>query len=120
MLELVFNFVPGLLALYKTPMSPAAKHWWEKCRRFGCAFFVTGVALGLGGGATIVDVCWDLLVDHQAIGGPDIKIRFIWWLSGALIVGLGEWILNESRFRLPPKPIASNVPCSAKWGSTAL
>jgi hypothetical protein len=120
MLEMIFNFVPQWLALYKTPMSPEAKHRWGKFRKLGCALFVIVVTLGLGGVTTILDICWDLLVHHQAIRGLDIDMRLVWWFSGPLVVGLGEWFFNESRFRVPSKPVASDVPGSAQLGSTAL
>ena len=117
MLEMIFNFVPEWLALYRTPMSPAAKHLWGKYRKLGCAPFVTIVTLGLGGVTTILDICWNLLAHRQAIGGLDIDMRLVWWFSGALVVGLGEWFLNESRFRLPSKPVASDVPGSTQVAS---
>jgi hypothetical protein len=120
MLEMIFNFVPGWLALYKTPMSPQAKRRWETYRKLGWALFVATVTLGLGGVTTILDICCDLLVHHQAIGGLAMNLRLIWWFSGALVVGLGEWFLSESRFRLPSKPVASDVPGSTQLGSTAL
>jgi hypothetical protein len=120
MLEMIFNFAPRWLALYKTPMRPEAKRRWGTYRKLGCALFVTVVTLGLGGVTTILDICWSLLAHHQAIGGLDINMRLVWWFSGALVVGLGEWFLGESRFRLPSKPVASDVPGSAQLGSTAL
>lgn len=120
MLEMIFNFVPEWLALYKAPMSPGAKHRWGKYRKLGCALFVTVVTLGLGGVTTILDICWDLVAHHQAISGLDVNMRLVWWFSGALVVGLGEWFVNESRFRLSSKPVASDVPGSTQLGSTAL
>ncbi|HUD13621.1 MAG TPA: hypothetical protein VMQ56_08200 [Terracidiphilus sp.] len=120
MLEMIFNFVPRWLALYKIPISPEAKRRWGTYRKLGCALFVTVVTLGLGGVTTILDICWDLLAHHHAVGGLDINMRLVWWFSGALVVGLGEWFLSESRFRLPSKPVASDVPGSTQLGSTAL
>jgi len=120
MLDLIFNFVPQWLALYKTPMSQGTWHRWGRYRRFGCVLFVLLITLGIGGVATVFDLCWDMLAHHQAIGGLDINSRLAWWFSGALVVGLGEWFLNESRFRLPPKPDAIDGLGSTRLGSKAL
>jgi len=123
MIDMLFNFLPQWLALYKTPMSPASRQWWEKARKLGCALFVILVTLGLGGGATVVDFCCGMLARmarNHAAGGWDIRMHFVWWFSGALIVGVGEWFSNESRFRLPPRADASNELGSTRLESTVL
>jgi hypothetical protein len=120
MLEMIFNFVPQWLALYKIPMSPEAKRRWRTYRKLGCALFVTVVTVGLGGVATILDICWDLVALHQTISGLDISMRLVWWFSGALVVALGEWFLSESRFQLPSNPVASDMHGSTQLGTTAL
>jgi len=119
MLDLILNFFPTWLALYKTPMSPAGRQLWEKARKLGCVLFVIIVTLCLGGFMTVIDFCWDMLAEHHAIGGLDINMRPFWWFSGALIVGLVEWFLNESRFRLPPKADANGGLDSTRLGSRA-
>jgi hypothetical protein len=108
MLEMLFNFFPQWLVLYKAPMSPEARQKWGKVRKVGCPLFVMIVTLCLGGFATVLDFGWDMLAGHQQTGGSDITMRSAWWFSGALIVGLVEWFLNESRFRLPSKPAPSD------------
>jgi hypothetical protein len=120
MLDMIFNFLPGWLALYKTPMNPGTWNRWGRFRRLGCVLFVILVTLGFGGVATTFDICWGLLAHHQAIGGLGINFRLAWWFSGALVVGLVEWFVNESRFRLPPKPAAIDGIGSSRLGSKAL
>ena len=107
MLEMFFNFFPEWIALYKTPMSPGARKLWGRFRKLGCAVFVVGVTLCLGGLAIAIDFCWDLMVERQSRGDFDFAMHFAWWFSGALIVGTVEWFLNESRFRLPAKSVSS-------------
>ncbi|MDR3774010.1 MAG: hypothetical protein P4L26_11715 [Terracidiphilus sp.] len=108
MLEMIFNFLPEWLALYKTPMSSGTRQWWGKARKLGCAPFVIVATFCLGGFTTVLDFGWSALIEHQAIGGFGLTFHLVWWFSGALVVATVEWFLNESRFRLPSKPAPSD------------
>jgi hypothetical protein len=109
MLEMIFNFFPGWLALYKTPMSPNTKKMWGKFRQMGGAPFVILFTFCLGGFMTVIDFCWTFIIDHRAVGNFEFTVSLVWWFSGALLVGIVEWFLNESRFRLPAKSASSDL-----------
>jgi hypothetical protein len=87
MLDMIFNFLPEWLVLYKTPMSPGTRQWWEKARKLGCPLFVIIATFCLGGLATVLDFGYGMLTGHLATGGMDITMHLIWWFSGALFVG---------------------------------
>ena len=103
MLEMIFNFLPGWLALYKAPMSPNTKKMWGRFRQLGCVPFVMLFTFCLGGFTTVIDFCWTNMIEHRAAGNFELTVRLVWWFSGALLVGIVEWFLNENRFRLPAK-----------------
>jgi hypothetical protein len=103
MIELILNFVPAWLGLSKSPMSLRARQLWGKARKLGFGLFTLLFTFGLGGLCALLDIAWDAFVDHQAMNGPRIFYQGVWWLVGGLVVAIGEWHLNERRFRLPPK-----------------
>ncbi|MGA2277014.1 MAG: hypothetical protein ABSG00_05365 [Terracidiphilus sp.] len=108
MLDMIFNFLPEWLVLYKTPMSPGTRKWWGKARKLGCALFVIITTFCFGGLMTVLDIGWGMLTNHQVTVGLDITMHLVYWFSGALLVGTVEWFLNESRYRFPPKPAPSD------------
>jgi hypothetical protein len=103
MIDFILNFLPRWLALPNTPMSPKSRQMWDKIRRVGFVPFVLLFTFGLGGTLALLDISWDMCIGHQAIGGLQIAFYVVWWLSGGLVVAIGEWYLNERRLQLPPK-----------------
>ena len=86
-------------------MSPS--HWraWGKIRRLGSFLFVMIFTCCLGSLTFAIDLLWEVAVKHKMVDFSDRSFIALYWFSGALIVGVIEWVLNERRFHLPPKAI---------------
>jgi hypothetical protein len=103
MLDLILNLFPEWLCRYKTPMSSKGMHAWMRIRSIGGILFVLLVTLCLGGFLLLIHLFWNVFIEHQHLDGFDVTFEALWWLSGAFVVGIVEWVLNEKRFRLSPK-----------------
>jgi hypothetical protein len=103
LIDLIFNFLPEWCFLYKSPMS--FRYWqiWGRIRKWGSIAFVVLVTCCLGSFAFGIDLLWDVTVQHQMAGLVDREVMALYWFSGAFIVGVVEWLINENRYRLPPK-----------------
>ncbi|MGA3031895.1 MAG: hypothetical protein ABSD70_01335 [Terracidiphilus sp.] len=104
MLDLILNFLPEWLSLRKTPMSPSRWRNWGKIRKLGSVLFVVIFTSCLGSLLFTIDSLW-VAIEHKMVDFGDRTLIALYWYSGALIVGAVEWVLNERRFRLPPKAV---------------
>jgi hypothetical protein len=107
MLDFLLNFIPEWICLYKTPMSSKGWQMWEKTRELGSSLFIVLGTLILGSFPFVGQMLWNLPIRHRSIDSFDLIFNACWWFSGALVVMVVEWKLQESRFRLQPKADSS-------------
>jgi hypothetical protein len=109
MLDLILNFLPEWLSLRKTPMSPSRWRAWGRIRKLGSVLFVVIFTSCVGSLLFAIDLLWEVTIEHKMVDSSDRTLIALYWFSGALIVGAVEWVLNERRFRLPPKSIQGEL-----------
>jgi len=103
MLDMLLNFIPEWICLYKTPMSPKGWHAWEKMRKLGSFLFIVLGTIFLGGSLVTCSLLWNILLRNRTLISFDFIFETCLWFSGAFVTVFIEWKLQESRFRLPPK-----------------
>ena len=102
MFEMLYTYAFKWL-YYNDPMTETEPQNWGRTRKRGIAIFASCWSFALCALILVPDLCWDLYVEHKSVNGRSVALRAAVYLLVSCIIAIGNWYVDEKRYRLPQK-----------------